>query len=74
MVEPVDSTPTTAYHKTFMSAKPPNFNGKEGLDKAKEWLREIENAFSIIKVSERLKVRFGTYIFIEMPKSSGEPS
>lgn len=67
MVEPVDPTPTSTYHKVFMNAKPPNFCCKEGPDRARaeEWLREIEKAFSIVKVPERLKVTFGTYMLVE---------
>lgn len=34
MVELVEPIPTTVYHKAFKSAKPPNFDGKGGLDRA----------------------------------------
>lgn len=65
MAKLVDLTPTTAYHKAFMSAKSTNFYSKEGQDKVEQWLRKIEKAFGIIKVPEILKVRFGTYMLIE---------
>lgn len=42
IVELVDPIPTTTYYKVFMSVKLPNFNDKEGLYKAKEWLKEVE--------------------------------
>lgn len=53
--EPTDTTPTAAYHKAFMSAKPLNFKGTEGSNKAEKWIREIEKSFNVIEVPERLK-------------------
>lgn len=56
MGELIETIPTTAYHKIFMSTKPPNFSSREGSDRADKWLKEIEKAFNIVEVPNRLKV------------------
>lgn len=64
-IGPPDPMPTTAYHKAFMSARPSNFNGKEGPKRVEEWLKEVEMVFNIAEVPKRLKVRFSMYILME---------
>lgn len=63
-VESTNLASTTACHKAFMSANPSKFKGKERLDRAEEWLRDVEKTFGIIKLPKRVKVKFGTYIFV----------
>lgn len=65
IVELDDVTPIVTYHKAFMSIKPSNFTSKEGLDRAKDWLKEVEKAFGIMEVPKRLKVRLETYMLIK---------
>lgn len=48
-----------------MSAKLPQFRGSEGPDRVEGWLREIEKAFRIIDVPDKLKVIFDTYILVD---------
>lgn len=52
---PMEPILTATIHKTFMSAKPPHFNGRGESDKVEEWLREIEKAFRIVEVPEKEK-------------------
>ncbi|CAN6472651.1 unnamed protein product [Victoria cruziana] len=54
LVEPVGITPTASQYKIFVSTKPPRFIGKEGPDKAKEWLEEVEKAFDIMEIPAQL--------------------
>lgn len=65
MGKPIKFLPTTTYHKAFMSAKPPSFSGNEGSDWIEGSLRKIEKAINIIEVSDRLKVRFETYMLVD---------
>lgn len=69
--EPIDPTSTNIYHKAFFSVNPTKFQGKDGLDKAKKWLKEIEKAFDIIELPKRLKMKFGTYMIVGIQKPGG---
>lgn len=48
-----------------MGANPLRSQGKKGQDIADEWQREIEKAVSIIKLPERLKIKFGIYMLVD---------
>ncbi|CAN6455374.1 unnamed protein product [Victoria cruziana] len=62
-------TPTAAQYKAFMSTKPLRFNGKEGADRAEGWLEEVENAFDIMDIPLRHRVRFGTSLLVDDAKA-----
>lgn len=57
--------PIGSYFKLFMGENPPKFNGREREDKVESWLIEIEKAFYVTKLLERLKVRLGTYMLVK---------
>lgn len=54
VVEPVEVPSAATHHKSFMSAKPPQFVGQEGPNKAEEWPKEIEIALYIVEILVRL--------------------
>lgn len=64
VVVPVEMPLAASHHKSFMSTKPPQFMGREGPDKAKEWLEKVEKALYIMEIPVRLWVRFSTYILV----------
>ncbi|CAN6453895.1 unnamed protein product [Victoria cruziana] len=71
-VEPAEITavtPTALQHKAFMGAKPPRFSGREGPDRAEEWLEEVEKTFDITDTPAQLWVRFGTFLLIDDAKA-----
>lgn len=59
------ATPIEAYYKLFMGANPSKFNDRDRKDKTKSWLIEIEKAFNVIELLDRLKVRYKTYMLVE---------
>ncbi|CAN6446159.1 unnamed protein product [Victoria cruziana] len=72
LVEPAELTgitPIAAQYKAFMSTRPPRFTGKEGPDRAEEWLEEIERAFEMMDIPPRLWIRFGTFQLVEDAKA-----
>lgn len=64
VADPMDGTSAAAHHKAFMSAKLPQFLSRKDPEKAEEWLEETEKAFEIMKIPDRLWVKFGTYMLI----------
>lgn len=61
--------PTAIYHKTYMSALPPYFRSNEGPDRTHSWLKEVEKAFDIVEISERLSAKFGIYMLVDDAKA-----
>ncbi|KAL8148639.1 hypothetical protein AgCh_005848 [Apium graveolens] len=47
--------------KSFQAVKPPEFKGKVDHVVARIWLKEIEKAFALTKVSEDLKTNYASY-------------
>jgi len=54
------AAPTTTF-KQFQSVKPPEFMGSTDPTKARAWLKEMEKAFSLVKVEEEQKTDFASY-------------
>lgn len=51
--------------KSFQGVKSPEFKGTVDLIEAKAWLKDIERAFALAKVSDEQKTEFSSYF----PKS-----
>lgn len=49
----------------FKKLAPPSFEGCSDPLKAKQWLQEIEMAFSTMRVTDVEKVTYATYMLIE---------
>ncbi|KAL8124239.1 hypothetical protein AgCh_012034 [Apium graveolens] len=47
--------------KSFQAVKPPEFKGEVDPVAAKIWLKEMEKAFALTKVSENLKTNYASY-------------
>ncbi|XP_063944985.1 uncharacterized protein LOC135151199 [Daucus carota subsp. sativus] len=47
--------------KSFQAIKPPDFDGSRGPIEARSWLKEIEKAFKLAKVSEDQKTDYASY-------------
>lgn len=68
MTKELEVLPTRSYYKLFMGASP-KFNGRDWEDKAHSSLVEIEKAFDVIELLERLKVRYDTYMLVDDAES-----
>ncbi|CAN6476356.1 unnamed protein product [Victoria cruziana] len=62
-------TLTTVQHKMFMSTKPPRFSGREGPDRAEEWLEKVEKLFDIMDIPTRIWARFDIFLLIDDAKA-----
>ncbi|KAF3787666.1 hypothetical protein EJ110_NYTH22551 [Nymphaea thermarum] len=58
---PKEKATTVSFHH-FMSMQPPVFTGDGSLDKAEEWIEEIERIFEVLEVPGGNKVNFGSYM------------
>lgn len=65
MLEELEIVPIRTYYKLFIGTNPPKFNGRDGEDKAASRLVEIIKAFDVIELSDKLKIKYGTYILVE---------
>lgn len=58
---PPPPKPVPVAFKAFQSVKPPEFKGTANPIEARGWLKEIERAFSLVKVEENQKTEYASY-------------